>query len=116
MPFDQPTRNRLARFVADARSPLSEEFTRQLQHEYGMDLGGGRWSELARGDYDHLSLALALWPARVVEKCAVDVELAARHKVRRFLWVRGGEGVWRRRKTPQDEIEHAIARTQMKGT
>ncbi|HSN76531.1 MAG TPA: hypothetical protein VL334_15760 [Anaerolineae bacterium] len=40
MPFDQPTRNRLARFVSDARSLLSEEFTRQLQHEYGMDPTG----------------------------------------------------------------------------
>ena len=31
------------------------------------------WSELARGDNDGLALALALWPDRVVEKCAVDV-------------------------------------------
>jgi len=37
MPFDQPTRNRLARFVGEARSLLTEEFTRQLQNEYGMD-------------------------------------------------------------------------------
>lgn len=37
MAFDQTTRNRLARFVADARTLLSEEFTRQLQQEYGLD-------------------------------------------------------------------------------
>ncbi len=37
MAFDQETRNRLARFVSQARSLLTEEFTRQLQHEYGLD-------------------------------------------------------------------------------
>ncbi len=37
MAFDQPTRNRLARFVGDARALLSAEFTRQLQLEYGLD-------------------------------------------------------------------------------
>lgn len=37
MAFDQPTRNRLARFVGDARALLSEEFTRQLQLDYGLD-------------------------------------------------------------------------------
>jgi hypothetical protein len=37
MAFDQSTRNRLQRFVSDARTLLTEEFTRQLQHEYGMD-------------------------------------------------------------------------------
>ncbi len=37
MPFDQPTRNRLQRLVTDARRVLEEEFTRQLQNDYGMD-------------------------------------------------------------------------------
>ena len=37
MAFDQPTRNRLARFVGEARALLTEEFTRQMQHEYGLD-------------------------------------------------------------------------------
>ena len=48
MPFDQPTRNRLARFVGDARSLLSEEFTRQLQHEYGMDPASGDVADLLK--------------------------------------------------------------------
>ena len=30
MAFDQSTRNRLQRFVSDARDLLTEEFTRQL--------------------------------------------------------------------------------------
>jgi hypothetical protein len=37
MAFDQPTRNRLQRFVTDARKVLEEEFTRQLQNDYGLD-------------------------------------------------------------------------------
>jgi hypothetical protein len=37
MAFDQPTRNRLQKFVSDGRSLLTEEFTRQLQNNYGLD-------------------------------------------------------------------------------
>ena len=37
MPLDQDTRNRLQRFVTGARELLTDEFTRQLQQDYGMD-------------------------------------------------------------------------------
>lgn len=37
MAFDQTTRNRLQRFVNEARKILEEEFTRQLQNDYGLD-------------------------------------------------------------------------------
>ena len=37
MAFDQSTRNRLQRFVNDARKVLQEEFIRQLQNDYGLD-------------------------------------------------------------------------------
>ena len=37
MAFDQSTRGRLQRFVTEARHTLEEEFTRQLQNDYGMD-------------------------------------------------------------------------------
>jgi hypothetical protein len=37
MAFDQATRNRLQRFVTDARRILEDEFTRQLQNDLGMD-------------------------------------------------------------------------------
>jgi hypothetical protein len=37
MAFDQVTRNRLQRFVTDGRLALEEEFTRQLQNDFGMD-------------------------------------------------------------------------------
>ncbi len=46
MAFDQTTRNRLARFVSDARAMLSAEFTSQLQHEYGLDPASGTVAEL----------------------------------------------------------------------
>src|SRR2546426_6123556 len=48
MAFDQITRNRLQRFVSDTRVLLTEECTRQLQHEYGMDPVTGEVAELAR--------------------------------------------------------------------
>ena len=48
MAFDQPTRNRLASFVGKARALLTEEFTRQLQYEYGLDPAGGDVAELAK--------------------------------------------------------------------
>lgn len=41
MAFDQATRGRLQRFVNDARRVLEEEFTRQLQNDYGLDPGAG---------------------------------------------------------------------------
>lgn len=41
MAFDQATRNRLQRFVNEARRSLEEEFTRQLQNDYGLDPASG---------------------------------------------------------------------------
>jgi hypothetical protein len=48
MSFDKATRNRLARFVSDARGLLTEEFTRQLQHEYGLDPETGNATDLGK--------------------------------------------------------------------
>jgi hypothetical protein len=45
--FDQTTRNRLQRFVNEARRVLEEEFTRQLQNDYGMDPNSGTVTDLA---------------------------------------------------------------------
>lgn len=47
MAFDQATRNRLQRFVNDARRLLEQEFTRQLQNDYGLDPTSGTVSPLA---------------------------------------------------------------------
>ncbi len=47
MAFDQTTRNRLQRFVNDTRRVLEEEFTRQLQNDYGIDPNAGSVADLA---------------------------------------------------------------------
>jgi hypothetical protein len=47
MPLDQDTRNRLQRFVTDTRELLTDEFTRQLQQDYGMDPKAGTVADLA---------------------------------------------------------------------
>ena len=46
MAFDQNTRNRLQNFVSEARTLLTEEFTRQLQNDYGLDPATGEVSSL----------------------------------------------------------------------
>lgn len=46
MAFDQNTRNRLQRFVADARSLLADEFTSQLQATYGMNPKTGEVADI----------------------------------------------------------------------
>ena len=48
MAFDQPTRNRLARFVSDARALLTAEFTRQLQNDFGLDPATGIVADLGK--------------------------------------------------------------------
>jgi hypothetical protein len=48
MAFDQSTRNRLQRFVNDARRVLEEEFTRQLQNDYGLDPNSGTATPLEK--------------------------------------------------------------------
>lgn len=47
MAFDQATRNRLKKFVGDARKLLSDEFTQQLQNTYGLDPVRGGVAELS---------------------------------------------------------------------
>ena len=46
MAFDQSTRNRLQKFVSNSRTLLSEEFTRQMQNDYGLDPSMGTVSPL----------------------------------------------------------------------
>jgi len=46
MAFDQTTRNRLQNFVSHSRALLTEEFTRQLQNDFGMDPDTGEVSHI----------------------------------------------------------------------
>ena len=48
MAFDKSTRNSLQRFVSDARSLLADEFTRQLQQDYGLDPKTGEVADLSK--------------------------------------------------------------------
>ena len=48
MAYDQNTRNRLQKFVNEARNLLSGEFTRQFQQKYGLDPSSGEVSDLKR--------------------------------------------------------------------
>ncbi len=48
MAFDDPTRSRLQRFVNDVRELLKEEFTRQLQNDYGLDPASGTVTALEK--------------------------------------------------------------------
>ena len=53
MAFDTSTRNRLNKFVAEARSLLTEEFTNQFKKDFGLDKDTGEVAELDRlGDID----------------------------------------------------------------
>jgi len=58
--FDQITRNRLQRFVNEARNLLTEEFTRQLQRDYGIDPKTGGVADIAKlSDLDDRRLETA---------------------------------------------------------
>ncbi len=63
MAFDQTTRNLLQRFVSKARSLLTDEFTRQLQQDYGLDPKTGEVADLSKLSYlddGHLESARVL--------------------------------------------------------
>lgn len=47
MAFDKPTRNRLQHFVDAVRNTLEDEFTHQLQNDYGLDPTSGAIADLA---------------------------------------------------------------------
>ena len=62
MAFDTTTRNRLAKFVAEARRVLTEEFSEQLQSLYGISASGGiaPLERLTHLDAEGLELAATL--------------------------------------------------------
>ncbi|MGA2258961.1 MAG: hypothetical protein ABSG53_30190, partial [Thermoguttaceae bacterium] len=70
----------------------------------------GVWKSLETGEIDEQALALALWPDRVVDKCAVDVGLAQKHDLARFFWYNDPwSKAWRRRESPDVEVKNEIA-------
>jgi hypothetical protein len=59
MSFDKTTRNRLARFVADARRVIADEFTEQFQSLYGISAKGEITPLEKLGHLDDAALATA---------------------------------------------------------
>lgn len=68
------------------------------------------WSALTAGEMDAQPLALLLWPERVLNKCLADPALAEAHDLRRFLWVQGKDGSWRRRAAIDQEVKDEVGR------
>ena len=69
------------------------------------------WQALAAGQRDEQPLALALWPARVVDKCVGNVELALQHGLARYFWVQPpGSDSWRRRNPQAQEVRDEVTR------
>jgi hypothetical protein len=66
------------------------------------------WQEIERGERDDLALALALWPDRVVNRCAEDLALAEQHGLRKFFWGQYPAEAWRRRLSIEKEISNEI--------
>jgi hypothetical protein len=60
MAFDQPTRNRLSRFVHEARKHIASEFTQQLQSLYGISEKGELSPIEALAHLDDTGLAVAV--------------------------------------------------------
>ena len=77
MAFDQSTRNRLQKFVGDARKLLSDEFTRQLQNTYGLDPVTGDVSALS----DLPNLSPSEQQTSQLLRDTLEHYLAASHKV-----------------------------------
>jgi len=82
MAFDQSTRNRLARFVSDTRSLLAGEFTRQLQHVYGLDPDTGDVTDPARLTLDNAQRETARLLRETMEHylASADTSTAAKAK------------------------------------
>jgi hypothetical protein len=68
------------------------------------------WHELEQGAYDQQTVALWLWPDRVIEKCLADRELCAQHELTSFFWYDDPVTGWRRRVAPAQEVTAEVTR------
>lgn len=66
------------------------------------------WDSLCAGEYDWAHLAMHLWPARVVPKCAKDRSLAIAHGLEEVFWVENDDGKWVARLIPTRSIEEIV--------
>jgi hypothetical protein len=93
MAFDQPTRNRLSKFVSDTRKLLSDEFAQQMRVKYGLDPATGvvtdidKLPTMAEGDRqtaqmlrDTLEHYLATAPKRDKKTIATTIDRIVREQ------------------------------------
>jgi hypothetical protein len=64
-----------------------------------------KWNELAAGKYDWASVAMHLWPERVILKCTKDRSLAIAHGLEDIFWVEADDGEWKPLATPTRSID-----------
>lgn len=92
MAFDQITRNKLAEFVSEIRAILSEDFTRQLQNDLGLDPATGEVADLSRlGDLSDTHLETARMLRETLEHYLASSKIgqtAKENKARKDAMVR----------------------------
>jgi hypothetical protein len=69
------------------------------------------WAKLAAGHYDWATLAMYLWPERVIPKCAEDRSLAIAHNLEDVFWAqdRDSPDKWHPRDISTTPIDQLIA-------
>lgn len=87
-------------------APLWRLFPQQRQWQLELKT---KWNELVRGDYDWTSLAMYLWPDRVVPKCAADRSLAIAHGLDEVFWFEDSDGKWKHCDKPKKAISSLIS-------
>jgi hypothetical protein len=68
------------------------------------------WAYLSRTTRDYSELSLLLWPDRIVYQCTEDVDVAEAKGMQDFFWLQETDGQWRRRLSPEEEIQQEVAR------
>ena len=66
------------------------------------------WDKLVAGEYDWASLAMHLWPERVLRKCSTDLSLAIAHDLDAIFWAEDSHGKWQPRQVETDRIDQLI--------
>jgi hypothetical protein len=67
------------------------------------------WEALCGGDLDWSSLAMRLWPERVVPKCAKDRSIAIAHDLEDVFWFEDEDGKWKPRKKLQKSVDDLVS-------
>jgi hypothetical protein len=68
-----------------------------------------KWNELAAGKYDWASVAMRLWPERVIPKCATDRSIAIAHGLEDVFWAECDDGKWKLRPAPLRSIDELVS-------